>query len=69
MSAPSVVSMGHCVEVVGKEGQGVMDSFSELRDRIYRWALHKHNLETKKLTVFLEKGAAFPFCDWSIKRY
>ena len=31
------------------------------------WAWYKHNLETNKLTMFLETEAAFPYCNWSIK--
>ena len=43
-------------------------SVQSLRDRIYRWGLHLHSFETNKWTVFLEIEAAFPYCDWSIKK-
>ena len=38
------------------------------RDHIYRWAFHRQSCETTKWTVFLEIEAAFPYCDWFIKK-
>ena len=38
------------------------------KNHIYRWALHGHSCETTKGTVFLEIDAAFPHCDWLLKK-
>ena len=31
-------------------------------------SLHKHIFKTNKLTMFLQTEAAFPYCNWSIKK-